>query len=75
MFRRMMEEIIEPIAFPAKVPLLLMQGADGIAVGMSTHIFPHNFCELLEAEIHHLKNEPYVLSPDFLTGGIMDVSV
>ena len=41
----------EPVCLPAKIPLLLMQGADGIAVGMSTHIFPHNFAELLEAEI------------------------
>ena len=64
----------EPVVFPAKVPLLLMQGAEGIAVGMATHIFPHNFCELLEAEIHHLKGEEYTIYPDFPTGGIMDVS-
>lgn len=64
----------EPIVFPAKVPLLLMQGAEGIAVGMATHIFPHNFSELIEAEIHHLKGESYTLYPDFPTGGIMDVS-
>lgn len=64
----------EPVSFPAKVPLLLMQGAEGIAVGMATHIFPHNFCELLEAEIHHLKGLSYTVYPDFITGGIMDVS-
>jgi topoisomerase-4 subunit A len=64
----------EPICLPAKVPVVLMQGADGIAVGMSTHILPHNFIELLEAEICILEGKPYTLVPDFPTGGIMDAS-
>lgn len=64
----------EPLVLPAKIPLLLMQGADGIAVGMSTHILPHNFVELLEAEIAILEGRDFTLVPDFPTGGIMDAS-
>jgi topoisomerase-4 subunit A len=64
----------EPVTLPAKIPLLLMQGADGIAVGMSTHILPHNFTELLEAEIAYLEGRHFKLFPDFPTGGIMDKS-
>lgn len=64
----------EPVCLPAKIPVVLMQGADGIAVGMSTHIFPHNFVELLEAEIALLQGESFKLLPDFPTGGIMDAS-
>lgn len=64
----------EPVTFPAKIPLLLLQGADGIAVGMSTHIFPHNLLELLEAEIAILEGREFTLLPDFPTGGIMDAS-
>jgi topoisomerase IV subunit A len=64
----------EPICLPAKIPLVLMQGTDGIAVGMSTHIFPHNFKELLEAEIAILEGGEFTLLPDFPTGGIMDAS-
>lgn len=64
----------EPVSLPAKIPLLLMQGADGIAVGMATKILPHNFVELLEAEIAILEGEKYTLLPDFPTGGIMDAS-
>lgn len=64
----------EPVCLPAKIPLLLMQGTDGIAVGMSTHILPHNFCELLEAEIKLLEGEDILILPDFLTGGSMDAS-
>jgi len=64
----------EPTCLPAKIPVLLMQGTDGIAVGMSTHILPHNFVELLEAEIAVLEDRPYLLVPDFYTGGIMDAS-
>lgn len=64
----------EPLVLPAKIPLLLMQGADGIAVGMSTHILPHNFVELLEAEIAILEGHDFTLVPDFPTGGIMDAS-
>lgn len=64
----------EPIVLPAKIPVVLMQGAEGIAVGMSTSILPHNFVELLEAEIAILEGRPYTVLPDFLTGGIMDAS-
>jgi topoisomerase-4 subunit A len=64
----------EPICLPAKIPLLLMQGAEGIAVGMATSILPHNFVELLKAEIAILNGEEVQLFPDFPTGGIMDAS-
>lgn len=64
----------EPVALPMKFPLLLAQGADGIAVGLSTKILPHNFCELLEASIKHLKGKKFELYPDFLTGAMIDVS-
>lgn len=64
----------EPTSLPAKIPVVLMQGADGIAVGMSTHILPHNFVELLEAEIAILEGREYSLLPDFPTGGLMDAS-
>src|SRR5579872_644992 len=64
----------EPVTLPAKIPLLLMQGADGIAVGMSTHVLPHNFTELLEAEIAFLEGKDFRIYPDFATGGIMDRS-
>lgn len=64
----------EPVCLPAKIPVLLMQGTDGIAVGMSTHILPHNFVELLEAQIAILEEEPYLILPDFPTGGVMDAS-
>lgn len=62
----------EPCMLPAKLPLLLLQGADGIAVGMATHIFPHNFQEVLEAQIAALEEKPFLLLPDFPTGGVMD---
>jgi topoisomerase-4 subunit A len=64
----------EAITLPAKIPLLLLLGAEGIAVGMSTKIFPHNFKEVLEAEVAHLEGKPFKLYPDFPTGGIMDRS-
>ncbi len=64
----------EPVHLPSKLPLLLMLGADGIAVGLATHIFPHNFMELLEAEIAVLQDKPFQLFPDFQTGGLLDVS-
>jgi topoisomerase IV subunit A len=64
----------EPVNLPAKIPIVLLQGADGIAVGMSTHIFPHNFSELLKAEIDILEGKPFTILPDFPTGGIMDAS-
>lgn len=64
----------EPIRLPVKIPLVLMHGIDGIAVGMSTHILPHNFVELLEAEIAILQGEKFSILPDFPTGGIMDAS-
>ena len=64
----------EPIVLPMKFPLLLAQGAEGIAVGLATKILPHNFCELIEASIKHLRGKKFELLPDFLTGGIMDAS-
>lgn len=64
----------EPIALPMKFPLLLSQGADGIAVGLSTKILPHNFIELCEASINYLEGKRFRLLPDFLTGGYVDVS-
>jgi topoisomerase-4 subunit A len=64
----------EPVCLPAKIPLLLLQGTDGIAVGMSTHILPHNFVELIDAEIKLLEGEEISIIPDFPTGGIMDAS-
>src|SRR6201997_1376783 len=64
----------EPVTLPMKFPLLLAQGAEGIAVGLSTKILPHNFCELIEAAIKHLKGKKFELYPDFMTGGMIDVS-
>lgn len=64
----------EPVTLPAKFPLVLEMGAEGIAVGLSTKILPHNFIELCEASIKYLKNQPFELYPDFLTGGQIDVS-
>lgn len=64
----------EPVALPAKLPVVLMLGVEGIAVGMSTRILPHNFGELLEAQIQLLKKEPFELYPDFPHGGRVDVS-
>ncbi len=64
----------EPVAFPVKFPLLLAQGVDGIAVGLSTKMLPHNFCELIQAAIQVLKGKNATLYPDFLTGGKVDVS-
>jgi topoisomerase-4 subunit A len=64
----------EPQFLPVKLPVLLMLGAEGIAVGMSTRILPHNFSELLQAQIEILRNEPMEVFPDFATGGIVDVS-
>lgn len=62
----------EPVTFPVKFPLLLAQGVEGIAVGLSTRILPHNFCELLQASIDLLKNKKVNLLPDFPTGGTAD---
>ncbi len=64
----------EPVYLPVKIPSLLMLGQEGIAPGMTTRILSHNFKELLEAQISILQNEPFVIYPDFLQGGIMDVS-
>jgi len=64
----------EPITLPVKFPLLLAQGVEGIAVGLSTKILPHNFCELIRASIDLLKGKPVELYPDFPTGGMIDVS-
>lgn len=64
----------EPVNLPVKFPLLLAQGGEGIAVGLSTKILPHNFNELIDASIKILKGKPFVLYPDFPTQGIADVS-
>jgi topoisomerase-4 subunit A len=63
----------EPITLPVKFPLLLAQGVEGIAVGLSTKILPHNFCELIDASIKHLNGKGFKLYPDFITGGIIDI--
>ncbi|MBM3833967.1 MAG: DNA topoisomerase IV subunit A [Verrucomicrobia bacterium] len=62
----------EPVTLPAKLPVLLMLGAEGIAVGMACRILPHNFPELLQAQIAILKKQPFKCLPDFSTGGLMD---
>jgi topoisomerase IV subunit A len=64
----------EPVMLPAKFPLLLAQGVEGIAVGLASKIFPHNFNEILDAAVAYLKEEPFILFPDFPTGGSVDVS-
>ena len=64
----------EPINLPVKFPLLLAQGAEGIAVGLSTKVLPHNFIELIEASVKHLQGKRFQLYPDFPTGGIADVT-
>lgn len=64
----------EPVNLPVKFPLLLAQGAEGIAVGLSTKILPHNFLELIDASIKHLKGQRFTLYPDFPTAGIIDVA-
>lgn len=64
----------EPVTLPMKFPLLLAQGADGIAVGLSTKILPHNFIELIDASIKHLRGKRFELYPDFQTGGMIDVA-
>ncbi|MCR5158247.1 MAG: DNA gyrase/topoisomerase IV subunit A [Prevotella sp.] len=64
----------EPITLPVKYPLLLAQGAEGIAVGLSSKILPHNFCEICDAAISYLHGEEFHLYPDFQTGGSIDVS-
>ena len=64
----------EPVVFPAKIPVVLIQGTEGIAVGMSTKILPHNAHEVIDAQIAAIKGESFELYPDFPGGGIMDVS-
>ena len=64
----------EPVSLPVKFPLLLAQGTEGIAVGLASKFLPHNFNELIDASISYLKDEPFVLYPDFPTGGLMDVT-
>ncbi len=64
----------EPVTLPSKFPLLLAQGVEGIAVGLSSKILPHNFNELLDAAVAYLRGEEFVLYPDFATGGFIDVS-
>ena len=65
----------EPVHLPLKFPLLLAQGVEGIAVGLSTKVLPHNFLELIDASIALLQNKPFELFPDFPTGGIADISM
>jgi topoisomerase-4 subunit A len=65
----------EPVALPMKFPLVLAQGAEGIAVGLSTKILPHNFNELIDASIKYLRGRKFELFPDFQTGGMIDVSM
>jgi topoisomerase-4 subunit A len=65
---------LEPVLLPMKFPLVLAQGAEGIAVGLATKIVPHNFCELIDACIAVLKKEKFKLRPDFPTGGLVDAS-
>lgn len=64
----------EPVALPVKFPLLLAQGVEGIGVGLTSKILPHNFIEIIDASISHLKGEPFELFPDFITGGMADCS-
>ncbi len=64
----------EPVTLPAKFPLLLVQGVEGIAVGLSSKILPHNFNEIIDAAVAYLREEPFELFPDFVTGGFLDVS-
>ncbi len=64
----------EPVSLPVKFPLLLAQGAEGIAVGLSTRVLPHNFNELIDASIKHLKGQRFQIFPDFPTAGIIDVT-
>lgn len=64
----------EPVTLPVKFPLLLTQGAEGIAVGLSSKVLPHNLNELLDAAISYLRGEEFVLYPDFVTGGFIDVT-
>ena len=64
----------EPVTLPMKFPLLLAQGAEGIAVGLATKILPHNFCELIEASIKYYKGKKFDLYPDFATGGMIDIT-
>lgn len=64
----------EPVSLPSKIPMLLLQGADGIAVGMATRILPHNFCELLEAQIALLRGEEIEIYPDFQQKGRIDIT-
>lgn len=64
----------EPVTLPVKFPLLLAQGVEGIGVGLSSKILPHNFIELIDASVNHLKGEDYEILPDFPTGGMADIS-
>lgn len=66
--------MLEPVSFPAKIPMLLLLGAEGIAVGMATKIMPHNFVELLEAQKRILREQDFILYPDFIKKGLLDVS-
>lgn len=82
LFNRAITELIdsydgrnqEPVCLPSKIPTLLLMGADGIALGTRSNVMPHNFNELLRAQISILRDEPFQLYPDFPQGGLMDVS-
>ncbi len=65
----------EPVTLPCKIPMLLMTGVEGIAVGMATKIMPHNFCELLDAQKKILLEEEFTIYPDFAQGGLLDISM
>jgi topoisomerase-4 subunit A len=69
-----MTDVKKPVTLPVKFPLLLAQGVEGIAVGLSSKILPHNFNELIDASILHLKGKPFEIFPDFPTGGMIDVT-
>lgn len=64
----------EPVTLPVKFPLLLAMGVEGIAVGLASKILPHNFNELIDASINYLQHKPFILYPDFPTGGMIDIS-
>ena len=66
--------MLEPVSLPAKIPMLLLLGAEGIAVGMATKIMPHNFVELLEAQKKILRDEDFTLYPDFIKKGLLDIT-
>ena len=69
-----MVAIANPVVFPAKIPVLLAQGTEGIAPGMTTRVLSHNLIELLQAQVAYLQGEDFQVFPDFATGGFVDVA-